>query len=95
MEHYVSPFLQKDAIQNGGNSLVMFEIQSQESYKEVVKFSLIIFLSAEIDFEKTLNFFSPNLERYCNTSCLQKDMNGFFFFFFCWEWKVRDTNLAH
>jgi len=43
MEHYVSPFLQKDAIQNAGKSLVMFEIQSPENYKEVVKFSLIIF----------------------------------------------------
>jgi hypothetical protein len=42
MEHYVSPFLEKDAIQNSGKSLVMFEIRSPENYKEVVN-PLIIF----------------------------------------------------
>jgi hypothetical protein len=40
MEHSVSPLLQKDAMQNNAKSRVMFEIQSPESYKEVVEFSL-------------------------------------------------------
>jgi hypothetical protein len=56
----------------------MFEIQIRENYKEVL---INYILSAEIDVEKKLIFFSANLERYCDTSCLQKDMTGFFFFF--------------